>query len=158
LTACCEVHPKEQEAAIREGAAMLRGLGELRRRVKTWLVFNKHINVMVLIPLATFKASADVSAAMAMIADTLHLKDKGYRAVAGLCKQVITDWLLSKKMKAAAMAAVGNKAKKPRMEGQLVAGSGSGGGQAGGSTWPEEQPAGYEEPESKPAGSEKEIS
>jgi hypothetical protein len=74
LTACCEAHPKDQETAMKEGAAMLRGLGDLRRKVKTWLVFNKHSNVVMLDPLATFQASADVGAAMAMMADTVHLK------------------------------------------------------------------------------------
>jgi hypothetical protein len=73
LTACCDSHPKDQETAMKEGAAMLRGLGDLRRKVKTWLVFNKHSNVVMLDPLATFQASADVGAAMAMMADTVHL-------------------------------------------------------------------------------------
>jgi hypothetical protein len=60
--------------------------------------------------------------------------------VAGRCKQVITDWLLSKKRKAAAMAAAGNDAKKPRMDGQLAVCPVSGGGQAGRSGRKSNQP------------------
>jgi hypothetical protein len=147
LTACCEAHPKGLEAAMQEGATMLRGLGDLRRKVKTWLVFNKHTNVVVLDPLATFKTSSDVSAAMAMMADTVHLKDEGYQAVAARCKQIITEWLLKKKRKAAAMAAAGNDAKKPRLDNQTGAGSSGGGqsvggGQSGGSGRKSNQPVG----------------
>ncbi len=40
LTACCDEHPKSLEVGLKEGAVMLRNLGELRRKVKTWLVFN----------------------------------------------------------------------------------------------------------------------
>jgi hypothetical protein len=98
-------------------------------------------------PLATFKASSDVSAAMAMMADTVHLKDEGYMAVAVKCKQVITDWLLKKKRKAAAMAAEGNDAKKPRLDTQMGAGSSGGGqpvggGQSGGGGRKGNQPVG----------------
>ena len=121
LSACCEKHPKDPEVAMKEGAAMLRGLGNLRRKVKTWLVFNKHSNMVMLDPLATFKASSD--AAAAMMADTVHLRYEGYKAVAARCKQLITDWLLSKKRKAAALAAAKNEAKKLKLDNQPVAGS-----------------------------------
>ncbi len=30
-----------------------------------------------------------ISAAMAMMADTVHLKEEGYKAVAGRCKQLV---------------------------------------------------------------------
>jgi hypothetical protein len=43
------------------------------------------------------------------------LKEEGYNAVALLCKQVITDWLHSKKRKVAAMAAT-PEAKKLKMD------------------------------------------
>ena len=42
--------------------------------VKTWLVFKKYTNVVMVDPLATFKASADAAAAINMMADTVHLK------------------------------------------------------------------------------------
>ncbi len=93
-------------------------------------------------PLVTFQASADVEAAMAMMADTVHLKAKGYKAVAAKCKQVITDWLLGKKRKAAAASAEGSEAKKMKMEKQGAAGSGSSGGQAGGGGRKSNQPTG----------------
>jgi len=116
LTSCCEKHPKTMEEALKEGAVMLRSLGELRRKVKTWLVFNKYTNVVMVDPLATFNASADAAAAINMMADTVHLKGSGYRAVAQKCKQVITDWLLGKKRKATAEAS-NVLAKKPKVEG-----------------------------------------
>ncbi len=141
LSACCEKHPKDPEAAMKEGAAMLRGLGDLRRKVKTWLVFNKHSNVVMLDPLATFKASSDVKATAAMMADTVHLRDKGYKAVAARCKQLITDWLLSKKRKPAALAAAENEAKKLKLDNQPVAGN-SGVGQASGGGRKSNQPVG----------------
>ncbi len=115
LTACCDAHPKALEVGLKEGAVMLRNLGELRRKVKTWLVFNKYTNVVMVDPLATFQANADASAAIDMMADTVHLKEAGYHAVALKCKQVITEWLLGKKRKAAAEAA-GALSKKPRVE------------------------------------------
>ncbi len=62
---------------MKEGAAMLKGLGELRRKVKTWLVFNKHSNVVLLDPLATFQASADAGAAMAMMTEGRRLQSCG---------------------------------------------------------------------------------
>ena len=114
LTQCCEKHPKTMEESLKEGAA--RSLGELRRKVKTWLVFNKYTNVVMVDPLATFQASANASAAINMMADTVHLKRSGYVAVAQKCKQVITDWLLGKKRKAAAEAS-NVLAKKPKVEG-----------------------------------------
>ncbi len=52
----------------------------------------------------------DVGAAMAMMADTVHLKPEGYKAVASKCKQLITDSLLGKKRKAAAAGAAGRGA------------------------------------------------
>jgi hypothetical protein len=61
------------------GSGHAAGLGNLRRKVKTWLVFNKHSNMVMLDPLATFKASSD--AAAAMMADTVHLRYEGYKAV-----------------------------------------------------------------------------
>jgi hypothetical protein len=127
---------------MKEGAAMLRGLGDLRRKVKTWLVFNKHSNVVMLDPLATFQASADAGAAMAMMADTVHLKAEGYKAVASKCKQLITDWLLRKKRKAAAAAAEGQEAKKIRLEKQGAAAAGSSGGQASSDGRKSNQPTG----------------
>jgi hypothetical protein len=57
VTECCSEHPKKQEDALKEEAVMLRGPGELRRKVKTWLLFNKYTNVVMVDPLATFKAS-----------------------------------------------------------------------------------------------------
>ena len=148
LTACCEAHPKDEETAMKEGAAMLKGLGELRRKVKTWLVFNKHSNVVLLDPLATFQASADVGAAMAMMADTVHLKAEGYKAVAAKCKQLITDWLLGKKRKA---AAEGQEAKKIRLEKQGVAAAGSSGGQASSGGRKSNQPTGKGRKANQPA-------
>jgi hypothetical protein len=115
LTSCCEKHPKAMEDALKEGAVMLRSLGKLRRKVKTWFVFNKYTNVVMVDPLATFKANADVTAAINMMVDTVHLKGEGYRAVAQRCKQVITDWLLGKKRKAAAEAS-SVLAKKQKVE------------------------------------------
>jgi hypothetical protein len=44
------------EESLKEGAVMLRSLGELRRKVKTWLVFNKYTNVVMVDPLATFQS------------------------------------------------------------------------------------------------------
>jgi hypothetical protein len=131
---------------------MLRGLGDLRRKVKTWLVFDKHSNVVMLDPLATFQASADVGAAMAMMADTVHLKAEGYKAVAAKCKQVITEWLLGKKRKA---AAEGNDAKKIKMEKQGAAGSGSSGGQASGGGRKSNQPTGKGRKAKQPATKKK---
>jgi hypothetical protein len=71
---------------------------------------------------------------MAMMADTVHLKVEGYKAVAVKCKQLITDWLLGKKRKAAAAAAGGQEAKKIKLEkqGGAVAGSSEGPANSGG--------------------------
>jgi hypothetical protein len=130
---------------------MLRGLGELRRKVKTWLVFNKHSNVVMLDPLATFQASADAGAAMAMMADTVHLKAEGYKAVALKCKQLITDWLLGKKRKAAAAAAGGQEAKKIKLDKQGGAVAGSSGGQASSGGRKSNQPTGKGRKANQPA-------
>ena len=35
LTECCCDHPKQPDGALKEAAAMLKGLGELRRKMKT---------------------------------------------------------------------------------------------------------------------------
>jgi hypothetical protein len=148
LTACCEAHPKDQETAMKEGAAMLKGLGELRRKVKTWLVFNKHSNLVMLDPLATFQASGDAGAAMAMMADTVHLKAEGYKAVALKCKQLITDWLLGKKRKA---AAGGQEAKKIKLEKQGGAVAGSSGGPANSGGRKSNQPTGKGRKANQPA-------
>jgi hypothetical protein len=78
---------------------------------------------VMLDPLATFKASSDVEATATMMADTVHLRDEGYKAVAARCKQLITNWLLSKKRKAAALGAAENEAKKLKLDNQPVAGS-----------------------------------
>ncbi len=123
--------------------------------MKTWLVFNKHSNVVMLDPLATFQASANVGAAMAMMADTVHLKAEGYEAVAAKCKQVITDWLLGKKRKAAAAAAEGSEAKKIKIEKQGAAISGSSGGQAGGGSRKSNQPTGKGSKANQPATKKK---
>ncbi len=57
MTECCSEHPKKPEDALKEEAVMLRSPGELRRKVKTWLVFNKYTNLVMVDPLATLKAS-----------------------------------------------------------------------------------------------------
>jgi hypothetical protein len=133
LTECCCDHPKQPDGALKEAAAMLKGLGELRRKVKTWLVFNKFANVVLVDPMAALGATADAGKAVGMMADTVHLKEEGYTAVAQQCKKIITDWLLGRKRKAVAMAA-NPEAKKQKIESagqtvpQAIAGtSGTGG-------------------------------
>jgi hypothetical protein len=54
---------------------------------KTLQFFKNLFNVVMLDPLATFKASMDVSVAIGM-ADTVHLKDEGYKVVAQRFKAV----------------------------------------------------------------------
>ena len=61
---------------------MLRSPGELRRKVKTWLLFNKYTNVVMVDPLATFKASRRrtlYGMAINMMADTVHSRRKAIR-------------------------------------------------------------------------------
>ncbi len=50
MTEFCSEHPKKPEDALKEEAVMLRSPGELRRKVKTWLVFNKYTNVVMVDP------------------------------------------------------------------------------------------------------------
>jgi hypothetical protein len=84
-----------------------------RRKAKTWLVFNKFDNVVLVDPMAAFGATADAGKAVGMMADTVHLKEEGYTAVAQQCKKIITDWLLK---------AANPEAKKQKIEsaGQTV--------------------------------------
>jgi hypothetical protein len=112
---------------------MLRSFGELRRKVKTWLVSNNFTNVVMVDPLATFKASADIYAAIGMMADTVHLKDEGYRAFAQPCKQVITDCMALKQEKEGSGHGGGKGAKRPRLDSQGKANLMNEGGQASGS-------------------------
>ncbi len=86
--------------------------------------------------MATFRATADTGMAVNMMTDTVHLKEEGYTAVARQCKQIITDWLLSKKRKAAANP----EAKKQKIEsaGQTVPQPTAGTSGSGG--WKSNQP------------------
>jgi hypothetical protein len=76
---------------------------------------------------------------------------EGYKAVAVKCKQLITDWLLGKKRKAAAAAAEGNEAKKIKLEKQGAAGSRNSGGQASGGGRKSNQPTGKGRKANQPA-------
>jgi hypothetical protein len=96
---------------------MLRSPGELRRKVKTWLLFNKYTNVVMVDRHLQSIASAD-AVWHGHQHDGRHsaLKEEGYNAVAAQrCKQVITDWLLSTRRKVAAMEAT-PEAKKLKMD------------------------------------------
>jgi hypothetical protein len=105
---------------LKEEAVMLRSPGELRRKVKTWLLFNKYTDVVMVDPLASSHLQSIASADAVWHGyqhDGRHsaLKEEGYKAVAQRCKQVITHWLLSKKRKVAAKAA-NPEAKKLKMD------------------------------------------
>ncbi len=68
--------------------------------------------------------------------------------MAAKCKQLITDWLLGKKRKA---AAEGQEAKKIRLEKQSVAAAGSSGGQASSGGRKSNQPTGKGRKANQPA-------
>ena len=100
LEACCNAHNSMSHAdRIAEGERQLRELGSLRREVKTWLVRQGFHDVLLSDPLEAAGAAKSVEKARNLIFDAVHMKPAGFAALAAKIRELIQQWMLSKKRK-----------------------------------------------------------
>jgi hypothetical protein len=100
LEACCNAHNSMAEAdRIAEGERQLRELGSLRREIKTWLVRQGFHDVLLADPLEAAGAAKSVEKARNLMFDAVHMKPAGFAALAGKVREIIQQWMITKKRK-----------------------------------------------------------
>jgi hypothetical protein len=100
LEACCNAHNSMSQAdRIAEGERQLRELGSLRREVRSWLVRHGFHDVLLADPLEAAGAAKSVEKARELMFDAVHMKPAGFAALAGKIRELIQQWMLSKKRK-----------------------------------------------------------
>jgi hypothetical protein len=104
LEACCNAHNTMSHAdRIAEGERQLRELGSLRREVRSWLVRHGFHDVLLADPLEAAGAAKSVAKARDLMFDAVHMKPAGFAALAGKIRELIQQWMLSKKRKGASI-------------------------------------------------------
>ncbi len=100
LEACCNAHNSMSEAdRIAEGERQLRELGSLRREVRTWLVRQGFHDVLLADPLEEAGAAKSVEKARNLMFDGVHMKPAGFAALAGKIRELIQQWMITRKRK-----------------------------------------------------------
>jgi hypothetical protein len=100
LEACCNAHNTMSQAdRIAEGERQLRELGSLRREVRSWLVRHGFHDVLLADPLEAAGAAKSVAKARDLMFDAVHMKPAGFAALAGKIRELIQQWMVSKKRK-----------------------------------------------------------
>jgi hypothetical protein len=100
LEACCNAHDSMSQAErTAEGERQLRELGSLRREVRSWLVRHGFHDVLLADPMEAARTAKAVGAARNMMYDAVQLKPAGYAVLAGKIRDLILQWMLSKKRK-----------------------------------------------------------
>jgi hypothetical protein len=123
LEACCNAHNSMSHAdRIAEGERQLRELGSLRREVRTWLVRQGFHDVLLADPLEAAGAAKSVEKARNLMFDAVHMKPAGFAALAGKIRDLIQQWMLSRKRKGGSIAQPDGK----RARTDQAAGGGSG--------------------------------
>ncbi len=84
---------------IAEGERQLRELGSLRREVRTWLVRQGFHDVLLADPLEAAGAAKNVEKARNLMFDAVHMKPAGFAALAGKIRELIQQWMITKKRK-----------------------------------------------------------
>jgi len=122
ITPCCKEHEADEQTQERETGRILKGLGEMRRAIRSWLIVSKFTNVILIDPMLICGVASDAAAARSLMKDTVHMKKEGYAKVAAACREKITEWLRGKKRKASCTETSTGEAKRPRIE--AMAGTG----------------------------------
>jgi hypothetical protein len=123
LESCCNAHNTMSHADRRaEGERQLRELGSLRREVRTWLVRQGFHDVLLADPLEAAGAAKSVEKARNLMFDAVHMKPAGFAALAGKIRDLIQQWMLSKKRKGGSIVQPDGK----RARTDQAAGGGSG--------------------------------
>jgi hypothetical protein len=105
-----------------EGERQLREIGSLRREVRSWLVRHGFHDVLLADPLEAAGAAKSVGKARDLMFDAVHMKPAGFAALAGKIRELIQQWLLSKKRKGSSIEQPAGKRARTEQEG----GGGSG--------------------------------
>ncbi len=123
LEACCNAHNTMTHAdRIAEGERQLRELGLLRREVRSWLVRHGFHDVLLADPLEAAGVSKSVAKARDLMFDDVHMKPAGFAALAGKIRELIQQWMLSKKRKGGSIEQPAGK--RAKTEQAAVGGSG----------------------------------
>jgi len=132
VEACCTAHDSlSAEERRAEGERQLRELGSLRREVKTWLIKKGYSNTLMVDPLQTSAAAANVDRARENMRDAVHMQPAGYSRLADKIKEMAKGWLLNRKRAGEVGIAPDSKRVRIDHSQERGGGRGSGGGRGG---------------------------
>jgi hypothetical protein len=130
LEACCNAHNTMSQAErIAEGERQLRELGSLRREVRSWVVRHGFHDVLLADPLEAAGAAKSVAKARDLMFDAVHMKPVGFAALAGKIRELIQQWMVSKKRKGGRIEQPAGK--RAKTEQTVAKGSGKRGPRSG---------------------------
>jgi hypothetical protein len=109
------MHQKKEEDQKSDGLRQLKGLGVLRREIKSHIMKTKAKNVRLVDPMKILGVESDLRKAKESLQDGVHLKSEGYNALAKAIISTVAEWRSQGKRKADEK--LGNDAKKQRMGG-----------------------------------------